>query len=147
MLWQSVQQQQTARSSAIFESQKPAKNEVWAITSACCLFHIDINGCLWARGISMFTLPILPCYWPTQCAMSHSLFTLFIYNLPPFLSQKKCHHPKDKQWLITPQKKKYVALQIQNAYSSAGLVSNFLWPAIQNHGKYLLKRLLKSVKQ
>ena len=74
------------------ESQKPAKNEVWAITSACCLFHIDINGCLWGRGISMFTLPILPCYWPTQCAMSHSLmllFTLFIYNLPPFLSQKK----------------------------------------------------------
>jgi hypothetical protein len=31
---------------------KPAKNEVWAITSGCCLlFHIDINGCLWGRGI------------------------------------------------------------------------------------------------
>ena len=50
---------QRLATSTVVVKEKPAKNEVWAITSACCLFHIDINGCLWGRGISMFTLPIL----------------------------------------------------------------------------------------
>ena len=82
----------------------------------------------------------------TMCNVTQPVYSFHI-QFASISKPKKCHHPKDKQWLITSQKKKYVALQIQNAYSSAGLVSNFLWPdAIQNHGKYLLKRLLKSVK-
>ena len=92
---------------------KPAKNEVWAITSGCCLlFHIDINGCLWGRGICHVysaniarknaMLPSQHCPTTMGQMPQRGLFTVFISNLASIQphNSKKHQQIKNKLYFV-----------------------------------------------